>query len=343
MKKKTIILSIITLSIAALVLYKFYTVSVAPKVQGVWVQASTVKESVLPLEAMATGTLVARSVDITPEVAGHVNSIMFKDGSQVKRGQPLIQLDDAVFKAQYQSAKAQLAYSENDYKRKVLLGKRGAIAQQAIDQAEADLKEKRAIAQEKEVMLSKMLLTAPFDGTVSKSEVNLGDYVTMGKRVVTITDTKHLRAEYHIAEKYLSSLKANQLIKVTTLAYPNKVFTGRVSYISPTINTENRSISLYADIANDDNLLAAGMFVNVVHQLGKNKKALMIPARSLIPILDGEQVFKIVDGKAFAVTILIGQRDKDNVQVTQGLSAGDQVITDGQMKVKNGMPVNVKS
>jgi membrane fusion protein, multidrug efflux system len=342
MTKKKIILSVIALALLSFGVIKYYTNSATPKPTGVWVQASKVKETTLPSEAFATGTLVARSVEITPEVAGHVVKIHFKDGTFVHRNDALVQLDDAVFKAQYQSAKAQLAYSENDYKRKLLLGKRGAIAQQAIDQAEADVKEKRAIAEEKEVMLKKMLLTAPFDGTVSKSEVNLGDYVTMGKRVVTLTDTKHLRVEYNVAEKYLPSLKLGQTVNITTAAHASKVFSGAVSYLSPTINTENRSVSLYADIANDDNLLASGMFVNVTQLLGKNERALMIPARSLIPILDGEQVYKIVDGKAYAVTILIGKREKDDVQVIQGLSPDDVVITDGQLKVKNSMPVNVK-
>lgn len=341
--KKKIIVSVAVLVIATWGVVKYYSKSSAPNPEGVWVQTSVVQETTLPLEAHATGNLVARSVEITPEVAGHVEKILFKDGTFVTRGTPLIELDDAVFKAQSQSAKAQLSYSENDYKRKMLLGKQGAIAQQIIDQAEADMKEKRAIAQEKEVMLNKMTLTAPFDGVVGKVEVNPGDYVTIGKGLVKLTDTKHLRVEYNVPEKHLPALKSGQEVKVTTTAYPGKVFLGKVSYISPTINTDNRSISLYADIPNNENLLAAGMFVNVVHLLGSDERALMIPSRSLVPALEGEQVYKVVDGKAYSTTVLIGKRDKDTVQVTQGLAAGDSVITDGQLKVKNGMPVKIKS
>lgn len=343
MTKKKIILSMIVVVAVSWGLVRYYSKAVAPNPDGVWVQASAVKETSLSLEAHATGTLVARSVEITPEVAGHVEKILFKDGSFVERGTPLIELDDAVFKAQFQSAKAHLAYSENDYKRKLSLGKQGAITQQAIDQAEADVKEKRAIAREKEVMLNKMTLTAPFDGVVGKREVHPGDYVTIGRGLVRLTDTKHLRVEYNVGEKYLPLLKQGQEVKITTTAYPGKVFTGRVSYISPTINTDNRSVSLYAEIANDANLLAPGMFVNAVQTLGKNEHALMIPARSLVPILDGEQVYKVVDGKAYSITILIGKREKDDVQVMQGLSVGDMVITDGQLKVKNGMSVKIKS
>lgn len=342
--KRKVILSVIIIAALTVGVVKYYSKTAAPDAQGVWVQASVVQETTLPLEAHATGTLVAaKNVEITPEVAGHVEKILFKDGAFVTRGTPLIALDNAVFKAQSQSAKAQLAYSENDYKRKLLLGKQGAIAQQAIDQAEADVKEKRANAQEKEVMLNKMTLNAPFDGMVGKAEVHPGDYVTIGKGLVKLTDTKHLRVEFNVPERYLSAIKRGQDVTVITSAYPGKVFTGKVSYISPTINTDNRSISLYADIANDNNLLASGMFVNVVQRLGTDERALMIPSRSLVPALEGEQVFKVVDGKAYSATVLIGKREKDTVQVIQGLSVGDQVITDGQLKVKNGMPVKIKS
>src|SRR5262249_53736473 len=153
------------------------------------------------------------------------------------------------------SAKAQLAYSDNNYKRMVLLGKEGAIARQAIDQADADLKEKQASADESEVRLNKMLLTAPFDGMVGKFKVNPGDYVNVGQSLVTLTDTKHLRVEYNVSERHLATLKRGQEVKLTAAAYPGKAFSGTVSYISPTINTDNRSLSLYADVPNDDGLL----------------------------------------------------------------------------------------
>lgn len=343
MKKKIIIASFILISVTAIWgIAKYRKQSGNAEPNAVWVQAMKVKESTLPLEARAIGTLVARSVEITPEVAGHVRTIHFRDGAYVKAETPLIQLDDAVYKAKYESSKAQLAYSENDFKRKSLLVKQGAITQQAIDQAEADLKEKSANAKESSVMVSKMQLTAPFDGVIGKSKVNLGDYVTTGQGIVTLTDTKHLRIEYNVPEKFLPLLKSGQEVTITSATYPGKTFTGKVSFISPTITAENRSVSLYADVNNDNNELAAGMFVNVVQSLGSEEKVIMIPARSLVPVLDGEQVYKVVDGKAFATNIVIGKRADENVQVIQGLSSGDLVITDGQLKVKNGMPIQVK-
>lgn len=340
--KKIVLISLIVVAVI-FGITKYRSRHAAPPANAIWVQASTVAETNLPIEINTIGSLTARSVEVTPEMPGHVEKILFKDGAFVKQGERLIQLDDAVYKAKHQSAAARLVYSENDYKRKAQLGKQGVVTQQAIDQADADLKERQAEAKETEVMLNKMQLIAPFDGMLGKCKISPGDYVTIGQSLVTLTDRKHLRIEYNVPEKYLPSLKHGQMVKVTSSAYPGQSFTGEVVFISPTINTENRSISLYAEINNDNDLLAPGMFVNVNQSLGTEKKVLMIPARSLVPILDGEQVFKIVDGKAYSVSVTIGRRLNENVQILHGLSLGDKVITDGQLKLQNGLPVQVKS
>lgn len=341
--KKHIILSLLILSAVVWGFFKYRTTVSIASADAILVEASEVKESNFPLEVHAIGTLVARSVEITPAVSGHVEKVLFEDGTAVKQGATLIQLDDAVYKAKYSSAKARYVYSDGYYQRMQLLGKKGVVAQQAIEQAEADLKEKRADAEEQQVLLNKLKLSAPFDGMVGKSRVNVGDYVTVGQSVVTLTDTQHLRIEYNIPEKFLALVKLGQEVNITSTAYPGKTFVGKVAFISPTINTTNRSLSLYAEIPNQENLLAAGMFVNVMQSLGKKEHTLFIPSRSLMPTLEGEQVFKVVDGKAVATDVEIGQRTEKTVQILQGLSVGDVIVTDGQFKLKNGMSVKVKS
>lgn len=343
MNKKKLIVAAAALLLIGYGIMRHFHSSGADHIQPITVNASKVSETALPQEAHALGTLTAKSVEITPEIAGHVQTILFKDGTFVKENTPLIQLDNAVYKAKYMSARAKLVYSDNNYKRMVLLGQRGAIAKQAIDQADADLKERKADADESEVMLNKMALIAPFDGVVGKCKVSPGDYVTIGQSVVTLTDINHLRIEYNVPDKFKPLLKIGQIVKITASAYPGKEFTGKVSYISPTINTETRSLSLYADLSNENNLLAPGMFVDVIQSLESEERVVMIPARSLVPILDGEQVFKIVDGKAYAVTVAVGKRSLDSVQITQGLAPGDVVITDGQLKLKSGLPVKIKT
>ena len=306
------------------------------------VDVESVHQGSIPIEAHAIGTLVAaQHVEIIPEVAGQVANILFADGAAVKRGATLFQLDDAVYHAKLESAKANRIYSEADYRRKISLGKQGAISEQAIEQALADLKEKMAAEKESQVMLSKMRLIAPFDGVMGKAAISLGDHVTSGQALVSLTDIQHLRVEYVVSERYLPELKSGQQIIITSNTYPGQQFAGTVKFISPTINTENRTISLYAEVPNDRRLLTAGLFVNVTHRLGVKNNVLIIPSASLVPMIDGQHVFKIINNKAVSVLVKTGQWVQNNVQVLSGLSLEDRIVTAGQQKLKEGMLVKV--
>lgn len=307
------------------------------------VSAMTVQETSVPVDIQVIGSLSAERVDITPEIAGHVNQILVQDGGQVKKNQAIIQLDDAIYKAKLASTKAQLVYSENNYKRMVLLGKQGAIAKQAIDAADADLKQRRAEAVENEVMVKKMQLDAPFDGVIGKVKVSPGDYVTVGQSLVTLTDINHLHVEYSVPEMYLPQVKIGQEVTIITQTYQGKTFTGKVAFISPEVNAVSRSIQLYAEIPNDDHALAPGMFVTIKQALGEEAHALMIPARSAMAAMGGQQVYKVVEGKAVPVTVKLGMRKQDLVEVTEGLAVGDVIVTDGQIKLRSGSPVKLVS
>lgn len=341
-KKFQISVSVLFLFILMLYLIKHHHANSIPSQEAVIVNAVNVKVGDIPIQAKAVGTLsAAKSVQITPSFAGQVAKILFQDGTFVKQGTPLIQLDDQVSRAKAESTKAALYNSQTNYKRMLLLGKQGAISQQAIDSAKADLKQKEADARENQVTLEKMQLVAPFDGVLGKTKVSPGDYVTVGQALVSLTDIQHLHVEYSVSEKFLPELKMGQQVKLTTSTYPGKEFVGTVAYISPTINTEDRTISLYAEITNEDRLLTAGLFVNATQNLGTQKNVMLIPSESLVPTIDGQEIFKIVKGKAVSVPIEIGQRTADAVQVLQGVSANDMVVTAGQEKLKDGMSVKL--
>lgn len=308
------------------------------------VQVEKVRQGNIPLEAQAVGTLVAaQNVQIAPESSGQVAEILFKDGSFVKKGTPLIQLDNAVYKSKYDSAAADLNLSQTTYARMAQLAKTGIISRQELEKVAADLKEKQALEEENRVAFEKMQLIAPFDGVVGKCQVSRGDYVSVGQALVSLTDTHHLRVEYTVAEKYLAVLKLGQEIMMTTTAYPGKTFTGHVAYIAPTINPQNRTISVYAEVPNDDEKLSAGLFVNVKQSLGMENNVLLVPALSLMATIDGQQVYKVVNGKAQSVAIEIGQRTLDSVEVVSGLTAEDSIVIAGQQKVRDGADVVVKT
>lgn len=344
LKKRKLIIAIVVLALVVWGVMKYRSQSSALPTDTPTVQTSAVKESTVPLEVHAIGSVAAsRNVEVSPEMPGHVVKILFQDGALVKEGQLLVQLNDAAYKTKLQVAKARLVLSEGKFSRMQQLAKKGFVSQQTIDEVEADLKEKRADAKESEVMVNRMSLEAPFGGVVGKSKVNAGDYVNVGQSLVTITDIEHLRIEFSVPEKYLADLKIGEEVKVTTSSYPGKIFLGKLAYIAPTISADNRSISLYADILNPDHTLKPGMFVDVMQSLGTKEHAMMVPARALVPVLEGQQIYKVVSGKVVATNVTVGARVGDNVQIEQGVSPGDAIITDGQLKVKNGMPVKTKT
>jgi membrane fusion protein (multidrug efflux system) len=193
------------------------------------------------------------------------------------------------------------------------------------------------------VELNNMLLVAPFDGVVGKSLVSPGDYVTVGQALVSLTDTKHLRVEYTVAEKYFALLKLGQEVHVTSSALPGKEFTGKVAYVAPTLNVENRTVSVYAEVPNDNQVMSPGLFVNVTQSLGSREHALLVNAMSLVGTIDGEQVFSMKNGKAVATPVEVGQRMLDNVEILKGIDEGDSVIVAGQQKIRDGEDVVVKA
>lgn len=340
--KKTIFIFILVITIA-LLSYHFYPRKsvVAPSLPEVWVQTMTVKAEDFPISVKVIGNLVAPNVKITPEAAGHVDKILFADGAKVEAGTVLVQLNDKLENAKALSADAQLDYALANYKRTALLSKRGAISQKATEEALAELKAKKALAEENKVLLNKMQLHAPFAGYIGRSKINVGEYVNIGQEVATLSDNDHIRVEYSLPEHYRPLLKVGQDVIVTTPTYIKQQFKASLAYISPTVNVTNRSIMLYASVPNPDGLLVPGMFVTVSQSLGDKKDALMIPARSLMVGANGEEVFKVVDGKAFSTKVTVGERADDKIQIVSGLKMGDQIITDGQLKVKNSMPVKL--
>ncbi len=342
LKKRLIIVGILAV-IAGYVVFNHYQSSAYPHPDATFVKVDKVKQGSIPVEVQSVGTLVAaNNIQIAPEIAGTVAKVLFQDGEFVKQGTPLIQLDDAVYQARFASVQADYQLSETTYDRMSILAKKGIISKQDMEKAAADLKEKAAAEQENKVNLNGMLLTAPFDGMVGKSKVSPGDYVSVGQALVSLTNIRHLHVEYNIPEKYLGLIQMGQEISVTATAFPGKVFKGKVAFISPTINTQDRTITLYAEIPNESLTLRSGLFVNVTQSLGADDTALLVPAKSLMATIDGHQVYKVVNGKAQSVPVEIGLRTTDSVQILKGLTANDAVVTEGQEKIRDGADVAVK-
>lgn len=299
----------------------------------------------IPKEVEALGSLEALNiVTISPEVAGRVTKIFFKDGQKIAKGMPIIQLNNEQDKAAYQAAVSALNLSKVKYKRsKLVFESAGAISRQDLDQLQADVESKEAAVKTALATLNQKELLAPFDGILGSFQVQVGDYVNAGEKLVKLVNRKQLRAIFVIPEKYVPELKLNQQVVATTNAYPKMKFLGTVTFISPSVDLATRSVEVQAAINNQKDLLSPGMFVEIVQTVGIDKNALVVPDDAVEASVKGYTVYVVQNNKVKQTQVTLGTHVRNLVQITKGLKFGDVVVIAGQQKLQDGSIVTIKS
>jgi membrane fusion protein (multidrug efflux system) len=306
------------------------------------VEAVTVQQQTMPISIKALGSLAAdQQIEVSPEVDGQIAKINFHNGQDVKQGRLLFQIDDSVAHAQLTAAKAKLRLSKEDFRRNHRLLENDALSQQALDQAAEALAEDQAVVNERQLLVKKMQLRAPFDGTVGSRTVSVGQYVTVGQTLAPLVNTDSLKVIYNVSETYLPQLKLGQLVSVTSSALPGERFSGTVAFISPTVDVTSRTVEVHATVPNNAQQLAPGMFVNVEQQLGQRLNALVIPAEALVATISGSEVYVIQNGRAVETPVKVGARWGGNVEITSGLTAKQQIVNVGQQKLRDGSQVQI--
>lgn len=345
---KKVIGAIVVLLAFLLVAGSWYFYEVADKAkrqtvnQPIVVNAARVEKVTIPGQIQAVGTLIAnQSVNISSEMAGRVAEILFKEGGYATKGKPLIKLDDTILKAELESSEADLALSKINYQRALKLVKEKFISQQDFDRTKFDFLQKQAQVKVDKTKLEKMTLAAPFNGVVGSRKISVGDYVNIGQGILSIVDKDNLRLTYQIPEKYLEKIKIGQTVDINVTALPNEKFIGKIFFISPQVDETSHSVELQARVENKNHKLSPGMFVKVSQIIGMNKNALVVPEQSLLPTVEGQTIYKIVNNKAVSADVKVGAQFNGKAQILSGLKAGDLIITAGQDKIKDGSKVEV--
>ncbi|KAB2918427.1 MAG: efflux RND transporter periplasmic adaptor subunit [Dechloromonas sp.] len=303
------------------------------------VEVAPVKAVDFADDALAVGSLKsAESVMLRPETPGRVAAIAFRDGALVSKGSVLVSLDAGIQEAELLQAKANLALAESTHRRNLELLARKFISQQALESSAATLKVQEAAVSLAEARLAKTRIRVPFAGVVGLRNVSVGDYVKEGQDLVNIEDITTLRADFKLPENYIGRLNKGMALEVTSDALPGERFTAALEAVDPLVDQGGRSLSARARLDNRDGKLRPGMFVRVRLLFGERQAALMVPEQAIIP---GAQpaVFKVVDGKANRVPVRLGVRRTAQVEIVDGLAAGDVVVTAGQLKLRDGMEV----
>lgn len=315
------------------------------------VEAAPVKVGPSRRDIVAIGSLRSNeSVMVRPEFAGRIVELGFAEGQKVRKGQVLVRLDASVERAEVAQAQASLAFSRSNFERAEELMKRGAGTQRALDEARWKLRNDEATVNLMQARLEKLVINAPFDGVAGLRRVGLGDFVNVGADVVNLEMIDPLKVDFRVPEIFLSAVRNGQPVEVGVDAFPHRRFPGEVYAIDPQIETAGRAIVIRARIANPDDALRPGLFARVTLTLSARENAVFIPEESLIPMGSQHFVLKLIDpppgapvpqGAMMAKNTLVklGDRRKGEVEIVEGLAAGDTVVTAGVLKVRDGMPV----
>jgi len=299
-------------------------------------------------EVKAVGSLRAfRGVDVTTELAGLVRNVNFKSGEDARNGQVLVQLNADSDVAQLHSLEAAADLSQTTYNRDKVQFEAQAISQATLDSDAADLKNRRAQADAQVALVAKKTLRAPFAGRLGITTLNPGQYLNPGDKVVTLQAIDPILVDFRIPQQQLARITPGLVLHVTTDAFPNETFEGKVTALDPRVDTTSRNFQVEASVNNSARKLLPGMFAKVAVESGGTQRFLTLPQAAITYNPYGATVFTVVksaDGKTLTaqqVFVTVGSTRGDQAAVTSGVKEGDDVVTSGQLKLKNGTVLNV--
>lgn len=290
------------------------------------------------IEALGT-TMSDESVIIRPEVSGRIAQFHFREGERVARGALLVSLDDSIQAAQLEQAQAALALSKTNHDRAVELFNRKAGTQRAVDESLGAMRQDQARVRLQEATLAKSQIRAPFAGVIGLRSASVGDYVNPGQAIVNLESVDTIKVDFRVPEINLATLAVGQKIDVRIDAFPTSAFSGEVFAIDPLVDRSGHAVVLRARIANMGGPLRPGMFARVTLIADNRDGVVLVPEQAIVPRGEEQFVFRVIDGRALLTKVELGQRRDAMVEIRQGLSRGDTVVTAGQMKLRDSAPV----
>jgi membrane fusion protein, multidrug efflux system len=311
------------------------------------------KSEVIPNLLTAVGDLAAvHQVNVTSDVSGRITDIMFTAGADVKSGSPLVQMFDAPEQGDLASFKAQAIGAQLALDRAKQLAARQFGPQATADAAQATYDQASAGIAKTQAIISQKLVRAPFDGELGVRHVEVGQYLTAGTQIVTLTDLGTLYANFTVTEKDSAMLKVGQTVRIVVDAFPGKVFESKITTIEPQIATDTRNIRVQATLDNPDHILKPGMFASTTVVLPDKPAVVTVPETAVDYTLYGDSVFLISekpadDGKtsltAVRTFVRTGNRVNGRAEILSGLKPGDRVIAVGQLKLQSGAAVAIST
>lgn len=310
--------------------------------RAVAVEAAIARGAKTTTDIRAIGSLRSdESVQIASEIAGRIEKINFTEGGTVKAGDVLVELDDDLAQASVADAKARFELAEANNKRAQQLSASGFATEKAFDEAATKYEIARATLELESTRLAKHLVKAPFPGAVGLRKVSPGSFIPIGAPIVNLEKIDVIKVDFKLPELFLPSVSVGQSVDVIVDAHPGKTFIGEIYAIDPLVDVNGRALALRARLPNADMALRPGLFARVLVKGKQAREVVLVPESAIVPRGGETFVFRIDAGKAIETKVKLGERHGPEVEILEGVLPNAQVVTAGQLKLRNGVPVEV--
>lgn len=294
--------------------------------------------------------------DLSAEVPGIVSAIHFQSGADVKQGDLLLELNSEVDAARLEALKATAELAKLTYERDSSLLKRQspAVSQAKVDADKASMKNADALVEQQKATLNYKFIRAPFAGRLGIVRVDIGQYIAPGTPIVSLQQLDPILIDFYLPQQALAKIKPGMSVTAHTDTYPGRIFTGKVTALDSAVDTGTRNIKVRAAFPNPDKLLLPGMFATVDIDLGDPQHFITLPVTSIVYNSYGNIVFLVEKPKnkgagdkqqlvARQVFVTTGQTRGGQVAILKGVKEGDVVVSAGQIKLRNGVPVKINN
>ena len=311
------------------------------------------KQETWPSTLSVVGTMNAiHGVTVSADLPGTVDQIKFDSGKWVEQGEVLVQLDTRQERAQLAAMQAQRDLAKINYDRMQQLVNEGVISRMDYDKAMADQRQTEANTAEIKATIDRKTIRAPFSGVLGIRQVNLGQYLAAGNPIVPLQSLDPIYVNFNVPQQVVGRMQAGRNVRITSDNLAGTTFTGKVNAIDSVVDQSTRNIQVQAILSNPGGKLRPGMFVQVEVGVGEQRSVLPLPASAISYAPFGDSVFVVSELKSQAGETYRGVHQQfvkvegsrgDQVGVISGLNPGDEVVTSGVFKLRNGAAVAVNN
>ena len=280
------------------------------------------------------------AIDVTPRISSVVSAIHFEEGQSVEAGTVLVELDSREIRADLDLAEANLRERRSRYGRLETLAASQVVSEVELEEIQAQLQVTEAQVNSARARMEDTVIRAPFSGTVGLRRASVGGLVQPNMVITTLDDISVMKLEFSVPEEYLSVISQGLEIHASSAAWPGRIFTGTVISVDSRVDPMTRSLAVVAQLPNQDGALKPGMFLQA-EIARRRENVVLAPESSLVPRQGRQFLYVVADGRAEEREVKLGLRLPGEVEISRGLEAGEEIVTQGVQRLRDGLPVRV--